>query len=271
MAGHNKWIKIKHRKKIVDGRRSKVWTKCVKAIMVAAKHGGPDPDTNLALRYAIDEARYANVPRDTIERGIKKGAGELGSQNFETVRYEGYGVGGVAIVVDALTDNRTRTAGDVRNAFTKHDGNLGASGCVAFLFDSRGQIVATIEAEDAEASRRGRTSGAPAAPALDADRVLELALEAGALDVHEPPSPEDPWVILTDPADLLKVKDALEKSAGPRLKVEDASVQMIPQNLVAASPEQARLVMELVEALEDNDDVQKVYTNLDPASVPAEA
>ena len=245
MAGHNKWSKIRHRKKIVDGRRSKVWTKCVKAIMVAAKHGGADPDTNLGLRYAIDEARYANVPRDTIERGIKKGAGELMGQNFETVRYEGYAPGGVAIVVDALTDNRTRTAADVRNAFTKHHGNMGTSGCVAFMFDSRGQIVIPSETEGVKS---------------DANRVMEVALDAGALDIEEPSAPGDPWVILTEPAHFLRIKDAVE-TAG--LKIEEASIQMIPNLTVKVTPEQADAILELIDMIEESDDVQKVYANFE--------
>lgn len=275
MAGHNKWSKIKHRKKIVDGRRSKVWTKCVRAIMVAAKMGGGDPDHNISLRFAIDEARYANVPKDTIERAIKKGAGELTGDSFETIRYEGYGPGGVAIVVDALTDNRTRTAADVRDAFSKHGGNLGTSGCVGFMFDSRGQIVlADASEEPASISKRraggsGGTSGAAAGNGdhtalLSADRVMEVALEAGALDVIERVVDADgtqvsPWVILTEPTALLSVKDVIEKAG---YKVEEASVQMIPQSTVSVSPEHAESVVDLIDALEDSDDVQKVYSNL---------
>ncbi len=269
MAGHNKWSKIKHRKKIVDGRRSKVWTKCVRAIMVAAKMGGGDPDHNISLRFAIDEARYANVPKDTIERAIKKGAGELTGDSFETIRYEGYGPGGVAIVVDALTDNRTRTAADVRDAFSKHGGNLGMSGCVGFMFDSRGQIVlADAQDEPASTSKRraggGTGAGGDHAVLLSADRVMEVALEAGALDVVERTVDADgaqvsPWIILTEPTALLTVKDVIEKAG---FKVEEASVQMIPQNTVSVSPEQAESVVELIEALEDSDDVQKVYANL---------
>lgn len=272
MAGHNKWSKIKHRKKIVDGRRSKVWTKCVRAIMVAAKMGGGDPDHNISLRFAIDEARYANVPKDTIERAIKKGAGELTGDSFETIRYEGYGPGGVAIVVDALTDNRTRTAADVRDAFSKHGGNLGTSGCVGFLFDSRGQIV-LAEAQEEPASSSKRRAGGGAAGGggsgdqtalLSADRVMEVALEAGALDVIErvvdaEGAQVSPWIILTEPTALLTVKDVIEKAG---FKVEEASVQMIPQNTVNVSAEQAESVVDLIDALEDLDDVQKVYANL---------
>lgn len=240
MAGHNKWSKVKHRKAIVDSRRSKVWTKCIKLIMVAAKHGGGDPTMNLPLRYAIDEARYANVPRDTIERAIKKGVGELGGQNYENVRYEGYGPGGVAIVVDALTDNRTRTAGDVRNAFAKHGGNLGATGCVSFMFETRGEVYI-----------------APAG--VDADRLMELAVEIGARDV-EPPADDGPWCVLTEPADFARVKDAVEKAG---YTIESAAINLAPTNSVVVTGDVARSVLKLVDLLEDSDDVQKVYGNFE--------
>ncbi|MBX3403358.1 MAG: YebC/PmpR family DNA-binding transcriptional regulator [Phycisphaeraceae bacterium] len=240
MAGHNKWSKVKHRKAVVDSRRSKVWTKCVKLIMVAAKHGGPDPDMNLALRYAIDEARYANVPRETIERAIKKGVGELGGQNYENVRYEGYGPGGVAIVVDALTDNRTRTAGDVRNAFAKFGGNLGATGCVSFMFETRGEIAI-----------------APAG--VDADRLMELAADAGAKDV-EPSTDDGPWLVITDPTDFARVKDAVEKAG---LTIDSAAISLSPTNSVAVTGDTARSILKLIDTLEDSDDVQKVYANFE--------
>jgi len=241
VAGHNKWSKVKHRKAIVDSRRSKVWTKCVKLIMVAAKHGGMDPGMNLALRYAIDEARYANVPRDTIERAIKKGAGELGQQNFENVRYEGYGPGGFAVVVEALTDNRTRTAGDVRNAFAKFGGNMGATGCVSFMFDTRGEIYIKPEG-------------------VDADRLMEDAIEAGARDVEPPEAGDAPWLVLTEPADFARVKDAIEKAG---YTIEQASITLSPTNSVTLSGETAQQAMKLIDLLEDNDDVQKVYSNFE--------
>ena len=152
MAGHSKWNNIRHKKAKEDSKRSKVWSKCARALMAAARQGGPDPAMNLSLRYAIDEARYANMPRDTIERAIKKGAGELGAANFESVRYEGYGPNGVAVVVDALTDNRSRTAPDVRHLFSKHGGNMGQSGSVAYIFETRGQIVIDSEKTTAEKS-----------------------------------------------------------------------------------------------------------------------
>lgn len=242
MAGHNKWSKIKHRKAVVDKRRGKVWTKVSKAIIVAAKHGGPDPASNLSLRYAIDEARYANMPRDTIERAIQKGAGGGDTGSYETVRYEGYAPGGVAVIVDALTDNRTRTVGDVRLAFGDHSGNLGNSGCVAYLFDHRGQI--TLDGGNATE-----------------DRLMEVAAEAGA-DNIEPAGDDDEraWLVSTSPAQFQAVKDALEKAG---FSITDAQLAMVPQNRVEVRGDTAREVMELVESLEELDDVQKVYSNAD--------
>lgn len=241
MAGHNKWSKIRHRKAIVDSRRSKVWTKCIKLIMVASKHGGMDPTMNLALRYAIDEARYANVPRDTIERAVKKGAGELGQQDFENVRYEGYGPGGFAVVVEALTDNRTRTAGDVRLAFTKVGGNMGATGCVSYMFDTRGEVYIKPEG-------------------VDTDKLMEDAIEAGARDVEPPEGDDDPWCVLTEPGDFAKVKDAIEKA---EYAIEQASIVLAPTNSVKLTGENALAAVKLVDLLEDSDDVQKVYTNFE--------
>lgn len=244
VAGHNKWSKIKHRKKVVDSRRGKVWTKVAKAMIVAAKHGGPDPAFNLALRYAIDEARYANMPREAIERAIKKGAGGGGGEDYEPVRYEGYGPGGVAVLVDALTDNRTRTVGDVRLAFSDHSGNVGNAGCVAYLFDPRGQIAV------------------PAA-GVDENRLIETALEAGALDVESPDEPGDEgavFSVLTEPAGFHRVKDAVEKAG---FSVVEARLTMIPQTRVLVRGSAADDNIALVEALEELDDVQKVYSNFD--------
>lgn len=241
MAGHNKWSKIKHRKAVVDKRRGKVWTKVAKAMMVAARHGGPDPAFNLSLRYAIDEARYANMPRDVIERAIKKGAGGEDTTSYETVRYEGYAPGGVAIIIDALTDNRARTAGDVRLAFTKAGGNLGTSGCVGYLFTQKGQIIVSPDG-------------------VDGEKLFALAVEAGADDVREPSgdAEDEPWVVLTDIPSFLKVKEAIEAA---KLKIEAAALEMIPADRVAVTAEIGEAVAELIEALEELDDIQKVYTN----------
>ncbi|MBS0191871.1 MAG: YebC/PmpR family DNA-binding transcriptional regulator [Phycisphaerales bacterium] len=240
MAGHNKWSKIKHRKAVVDKRRGKVWTKCSKAIIVAAKNGGPDPASNLSLRYAIDEARYANMPRDTIERAIQKGAGGGSGDNYEPVRYEGYGPGGVAIIVDALTDNRTRTVGDLRLAFGNHGGNLGNSGSVGFMFQAKGRILVD-------------------APQASEDRMMELAIEAGADDCIKPDDPaEEPWTILCAVTQFQSVKDATERAG---LKIAEAEIAMVANDSVTVSGEAAEELSELIDAIEDLDDVQKVYTN----------
>lgn len=249
MAGHSKWHNIKHRKAAVDARRGRQWSKCAKAIMVAAKNGGPDPKANLALQYAIDEARYANMPRDTIERAIKKGSGEIGGEDWSAVRYEGYGPRGVAIVVDALTNNRTRTATDIRNAFAKFGGNLGASGCVSFMFQARGVISLS-------------------APGSTEDQVLELALAAGAQDVRpaDDAAPDTgAWLILTAPTDFHAVKSALEQSiaADPSRSITDARIDLLPTTTVSLTGDDARTLIRLIEALEDNDDVQKVYANFE--------
>lgn len=243
VAGHSRWKNIKHRKAASDAKRGKIWSKCVKAVMVAAKTGGADPVSNLALRYAIDEARYANVPRDTIDRAVKKGAGEVGGDDWETVRYEGYGPGGVALVVDALTNNRTRTVGDLRLIFGRHGGNLGASGCVAFMFQTRGVIVV-----------RGSAS--------DETRVMEAAVDAGAVDVLPPDDDEESWTILTESTDLAAAKESIERSG---LSIERAGLDLIPETRVRVDGESAERLADLVEALDDNDDVQRVSTNAEVA------
>jgi YebC/PmpR family DNA-binding regulatory protein len=242
LAGHNKWSKIKHRKAVVDKRRGKVWTKISKAIIVAAKHGGGDPDSNLTLRYAMDEARYANMPRDTVERAIKKGAGGGDTANYENNRYEGYGPGGVAIIVDALTDNRTRTITDLRTTFGDHGGNVGATGCVGYLFQPRGQILVSGDG-------------------VSEDKVMEVAIDAGALDAQPPDDEETPvWTILTQVPAFNSVKERIEKAG---LTITQAELAMVPDSFVTVRGEQAKQVMELIDGLEDLDDVQKVYTNAD--------
>ncbi|MEZ6243680.1 MAG: YebC/PmpR family DNA-binding transcriptional regulator [Phycisphaerales bacterium] len=243
MAGHSKWANIKHRKERQDKKKGKMWSKCSKAIMAAARQGGPDPDTNLTLRYAIDEAKYANMPKDTIKRAIEKGAGASGGEDFATITYEGYGPGGVAIIVDALTDNKTRTVSDVRNIFNKGGGNLGSAGAVAFMFDTKGKIV--IPADK-----------------IGEEDLMERAVEAGADDIQAPEDPTDAepgfWTVLTPPTEFLSVKDSLEQAGVP---IEDAEVSKIPSNTVEVTGEDVRKLMNLIDALEDNDDVQKVYTN----------
>ncbi|MDX2016022.1 MAG: YebC/PmpR family DNA-binding transcriptional regulator [Planctomycetota bacterium] len=254
MAGHNKWSKIKHRKAAVEKKKTKLWSKISRAIMVAARNGGGDPASNLSLRYAIDEARYANMPRDTIERAIKKGTGEGDTSSFETIRYEGYGPGGSALIIDALTDNRTRTINDVRLAFTDAGGNVGASGCVAYMFHARGTIVIT--------------STAPGAP-LTEDRAMELGLDAGAIDVRPLGTDEDDrpvFLVLTSVEGFESAKKSLE-AAG--VSIREARLSMEPETRVTLSGESAETFNALVDALEDLDDVQNVYTNADTAGDPS--
>ena len=236
MAGHSKWANIKHRKARQDAAKGKIWSKCSKAIIVAAKQGGPDPDANLALRYAIDEAKSANVPKDNIERAIKKGAGASEGEDYEAIRYEGYGAGGVAVIVDALTDNRARTAPEVRSTFGKYGGNLGANGCVAFMFEQRGVI--TIDENS-----------------IGEEKLMEIAVEAGAEDIERD---DGYWTITTDPTEYLDVKAAID---GAGFQTESSGVTMIATNTAELSVADAGKVMKLIEALEDLDDVQKVYTN----------
>ncbi len=249
MAGHSKWANIRHRKERQDNKKGKIWSKCSKAIMAAARAGGPDPDTNLGLRYAIDEAKYANMPKDTIKRAIEKGAGAGAGEDWSDVVYEGFAPGGTAVIVDALTDNKNRTVSEVRNIFNKGGGNLGNSGSVAFMFETKGRIM--IPADK-----------------IGEDDLMMKALEAGADDVEPPedPTPEDPgyWSVLTTPANFMLVKDALE---GAGIPVEEAEIAKIPGEQVEVRGDDARKLMNLIDALEDNEDVQKVHTN---ASIPDE-
>ena len=244
MAGHSKWANIKHRKERQDARRGKHWSKCSRAIIAAARAGGPDPEMNLTLRYAMDEARYANMPKDNIERAIKKGAGAGTGENYESARYEGYGPAGVAILVDTLTDNRTRTVNELRSIFNKGGGNLGSAGCVAYMFDTIGQVL--VNADDA-----------------DEDTIMDAAIDAGAQDVS-PPEPADGdegvWTITTGPTEFQTVKDALENAGIP---IAQAQIAMVPKNTITLSRQDARKLINLVETLEDNEDAQKVYTNAD--------
>lgn len=239
MAGHSKWANIKHRKARQDAVRGKVWSKCARAIIVAAKNGGGDPDTNLTLRYAIDEARAANMPKDTIAKAVKKGSGELGpGESYEHIRYEGYGPSGVAVIVDCLTDNVNRTAPEMRRIFEKSGGNLGKPGAVSFGFSQKGLIV--IEA--------AKTTE---------DQLMELAIEAGAEDVVESGGA---WEITCEVGDFISVREAIEKA---EIEPDSAEITMIPNTVVACDAPTAEKILRLVENLEDHDDVQKVYTNAD--------
>lgn len=236
MAGHSAWKNIKHRKAAVDAKRGKIWSKLSRAIIVAARQGGGDPKFNFALRYAIDDAKAANMPKDTIEKAIKKGTGELEGQTYENVRYEGYGPGGVAIIVDCLTDNLTRTAPEMRVVFEKQGGNLGKPNSVAFGFAAKGIIL--IDAAK-----------------VSEDRLMEIAIEAGAQDIT---NLEGGWQVTTEPADFLAVKDAIEAA---RIEMVSAELTMVPSMTVAPDVETATKILKLIDALEDNDDVQKVHHN----------
>jgi YebC/PmpR family DNA-binding regulatory protein len=235
MAGHSKWANIKHRKAAADAKRGKAFTRLIKEITVAAKLGGGDPDMNPRLRLAIDKAYESNMPKDNVERAIKRGSGELEGVDYEEMRYEGYGIGGAAVMVDCLTDNRTRTVADVRHAFAKHGGNLGTDGSVAFLFKHCGQLVL--------------------APGTSEDRVMDAAIEAGAEDVVV--NDDGSIEVLTGPNDFHAVKQALEKAG---LKPELAEVTMKPTTESVMAGEDAARMQKLLDALESLDDVQEVYT-----------
>ena len=239
MAGHSHWANIKHKKAAIDKKRAKVWGKIAKKIMVAAK-SGPDPRDNLSLRYVIDEARAANMPKATIENAIAKGSGGAGGEGFEEIVYEAYGPFGVALMMEILTDNRNRTAGEVRSILERHGGSLGTSGSVAFQFTRQGVLAV------------GRQ-------AIEEDKLMELALEAGADDVREE---GEIYLVFTRPADFGRVKDSLS-AAG--ITTESAEIQNEPLNTVELDETRARQVLRLIEALEDNDDVQNVSHN---AAVP---
>ncbi len=238
MAGHSKWANIKHKKAREDAKRGKVFSKIVKEITVAARLGGGDLEANPRLRQAVDKARSVNMPKDNIERAIKKGTGEGGGAQYEQVMYEGYGPAGVAVLLEVLTDNRNRVVAEIRHAFSKNKGNLGESGCVAWLFDSRGYI-------------------AVAKDGVDEDRIMDVALEAGADDVADGGAV---WEVFTDPAAYQRARDAIEAAGLP---VEAAELTMVPKNTVRLEGADAERMLRLMEMLEDNDDVQNVYANFD--------
>ena len=241
MSGHSKFANIKHKKEKNDAAKGKVFTIIGREIAVAVKEGGPDPDNNSRLRDVIAKAKANNMPNDTIERGIKKAAGDANAVNYETVTYEGYGPNGTAIIVDALTDNKNRTAANVRSAFTKGKGSLGTQGCVSYMFDEKGQII--IDKEECE---------------LDADDLMMMALDAGAEDFTEE---EDSFIILTDPDDFSAVRESLEKE---NIAMADAQVMMLPQTYVELTDEQDLYnINKILSLLEEDDDVQEVYHNWD--------
>ena len=240
MSGHSKWSTIKHKKGAADARRGKLFSKLSRAIMVAAKEGGADPGSNLALQNAIEKARSYSMPKDNIDRAIAKGSGEgSDSEAFETVVYEGYGPEGVAVIVEALTDNRNRTASDVRHAFTKHGGSLGATGAVAWQFERRGVVI--VQADG-----------------VDGDELFLAAADGGADDVERDGSV---FQVTSAPESLAAVRGAIE---GAGFTAESAELMMVPKNTVAVDDEaKAKQVMRLIDTLEDNDDVQEVFANFD--------
>ena len=241
MSGLSKFANIKHKKEKNDAAKGKIFTVIGRELAVAVKEGGPDPANNSKLRDIIAKAKANNMPNDTIDRGIKKAAGDANSVNYEQVTYEGYGPSGIAIIVEALTDNKNRTASNVRSAFTKGNGNMGNSGCVSYMFDKKGQII--IDKEECE---------------MDADDLMMIALDAGAEDFAEE---EDSFEILTDPDDFSVVREALEKEG---IAMVSAEVTMIPQNYVTLTDENdIKFLNRTLDLLDDDDDVQAVYHNWD--------
>jgi YebC/PmpR family DNA-binding regulatory protein len=239
MSGHSKWANIKRRKGAQDAKRGKIFTRVLKEIMIAARMGGGDPEGSPRLRSAIAAAKSENVPKDNIERAIKKGAGELEGVSYEEITYEGYGPGGVAILVDCMTDNRVRTVADVRHFFAKSGGNLGENGCVSWMFDKKGSIL--IDKGD-----------------LSEDALMDLALEAGAEDVLDQDSE---FQVVTAPEDFDSVRESLEKAG---LAIVQAAITMIPKTTLDVTEEKtARQLLRLLENLEDHDDVQNVYANFE--------
>ncbi len=237
MAGHSKWANIKRRKAQVDDQKGRVFSRLSREIMVAAREGGPNPDANPRLREAIRKAREANLPADNVQRAILKGTGELEGVGFEEFLYEGYGPGGVAVLVEIVTDNRRRTAAAIRHLFGKHGGSLGEAGCVSWMFEKKGVLLVS--------------------PAADEDVVLLTALEAGAQDVSRLP---EGYEVVTDPRDFDRVRSALEEAG---LELSEAEITMVSRTSVRLSGEEARRAVELLEALDEHEDVQRVHANLD--------
>ena len=238
MAGHSKWKQIKHYKAATDAKRGALFTRLIREITMAAKQGGGDPGGNPRLRTAIENAKASSMPKENIERAVKKGTGELEGVDYQEVMYEAYGPGGVALMIQALTDNPTRTVADVRHKFSRGGGNMGATNSVGWMFEKKGQII--IDAKG-----------------VDEDSFMETALDAGAEDFRRE---EEVYVVTTLPNDLHAVRSALEAK---KLKIEDAEIAMLPKNTVKVEGKDAETVLKLIEALEDLDDVQKVWANFD--------
>ena len=240
MSGHSKWHSIRHKKAREDAKRGKVFTKLIRELTISARIGGGDPAMNPRLRTAVDRAKAENMPNDNIERAIKKGTGELEGVRYEEYTYEGYGPGGIAILVEVMTDNKNRCTAEVRHIFSKQNGNLGENGCVSWIFEKKGYI--TVSTEN-----------------IDEETLMEVALEAGAEDIVED-SEENLFEVYTSPEDFNAVKDALDAK---EIAYESADVTMIPKNTVKLSGKEAEQALRLMDAMEDNDDVQQVYANFD--------
>ena len=238
MAGHSHWAGIKHKKAAIDNKRGKLWSKLSKAIIIAAKTGGGDPDTNIRLRQAISDAKAVSMPKDNITRAVKKGTGELDGGNLEEIIYEGYGPNGVAVMCDIMTDNRNRTASEIRKVFDTNGGNLGSSNCVAWIFDRKGLFIV------------------PSAGTTE-DDLMELVLEAGADDIQ---AESDTFEVTCDPECYTDVSDALE---GAGIEISSKQVTRLPQNTVKLNQDDARQILKLLEELDDHDDVQNVSANFD--------
>ena len=243
MAGHSHWAGIKHKKALIDNKRGKVWSKLARAIIVAAKAGGGDPDTNLRLRYAINDAKAVSMPKDNIERALKKGTGEIEGGNLDEVLYEGYGPNGVAILCEILTDNRNRTAPEVKKIFEVAGGKLGATGCVAWMFERKGVVVINSKQ-------------------IDEEKLLELAMESGAEDVK---TADGKFEVISDPENFAAVQDAFQAA---NIETEMAEFSRIPSDTVDLDVETARKVLKLMDQLDDHDDVQSVAANF---NIPEDA
>lgn len=238
MSGHNKWSTIKHKKGAADAKRGKIFSKIIKEITIAARMGGGDPEGNPRLRTVLTAARNANMPKDNIERAIKRGTGEIAGVTYEEITYEGYGPGGVAVLVEALTDNKNRTVAEIRHIFDKYNGNLGESGCVSWIFEKKGVIDIPVQG-------------------LTEDQVMELALESGAQDVKQE---DDMFEITTEIAEFETVRKAVEEQGW---KIEEASITMIPQNSIKLDGKKAEQMLKMMDVLDDHEDLQNVYANFD--------
>ncbi|HEX7085329.1 MAG TPA: YebC/PmpR family DNA-binding transcriptional regulator [Vicinamibacterales bacterium] len=246
MSGHSKWHTIKHKKGALDAKRGKIFTRIIKELTVAARQGGGDPDTNPRLRTVVAEAKSVNMPSENIKKAIQRGTGELPGLSYEEVTYEGYGPGGAAIIIEALTDNRNRTVGELRHLLTKHNGNLGESNSVAWMFSKKGYVVVDKKAADEET-------------------LLNAVLEAGAEDMRDD---EDSWEVISEPAAFESVRDAV-KALG--IEPQTAQIAMLPQNYVKLEGKEASQMVKLMEALEDHDDVKQVWSNFDISEQEIEA